>query len=361
MLKRIRWTFLPTLAATLGLVAASPAAIAQQTKSVSLPLLECPFGCGPTAGDTVLMNQMILAHAKVTLIPQETPGYIYNVRAMGQDKSKWPHTVFSTEDTLLQLAMKWGGTPVLKSVLPERVNVKFKLLYGEMYWPIGKFFVTFDPSIKTIADLKGKRVGIGLVTQSDWGLYPPLLLNYGYGINSKNTKIYHLSPAVLTQQLINGTIDAAVTVFGMQPEMKDWLVGTPLRQLAASGKPLHYIGVDKAALEKLNKKFGTTFLYAEIPAGTLPGQKEAFATGVNRGFKAVGPGFPPDLAYDIVMTVAKLGEKMSKLNALWKVWSPNLMISGLSDENVNPGAKRAYEELGWWDKRKQYPPMTYPQ
>jgi len=27
---------------------------------------------------------------------------------------------------------------------------------------------------------------------------------------------------------------------------------------------------------------------------------------------------------------------------------------------VHPGAKRAYVELGWWDKVKNYPPVTYP-
>jgi hypothetical protein len=27
---------------------------------------------------------------------------------------------------------------------------------------------------------------------------------------------------------------------------------------------------------------------------------------------------------------------------------------------VHPGAKKAYVELGWWDKTKNYQPMTYP-
>jgi hypothetical protein len=36
------------------------------------------------------------------------------------------------------------------------------------------------------------------------------------------------------------------------------------------------------------------------------------------------------------------------------------MVAGLSDENVRPGAKKAYVELGWWDKAKNFPPMTYP-
>jgi ABC-type nitrate/sulfonate/bicarbonate transport system substrate-binding protein len=54
--------------------------------------------------------------------------------------------------------MKWGGTPEMKEFLPEAVPIRFKLLYGEAWWAQGKFFVTFDPNISKIADLKGKQL-----------------------------------------------------------------------------------------------------------------------------------------------------------------------------------------------------------
>ena len=60
------------------------------------------------------------------------------------------------------------------------------------------------------------------------------------------------------------------------------------------------------------------------------------------------------------MNVAKLAPKLRDLHVLWKIWSPELMVAGLSDENVHPGAKRAFVELGWWDKTKNFPAMTYP-
>ena len=52
----------------------------------AVTLLLCPFGCGPLAGDTILMNQMIQAGTPVTLLPQETPGYMYNLREMANKK-----------------------------------------------------------------------------------------------------------------------------------------------------------------------------------------------------------------------------------------------------------------------------------
>jgi TRAP transporter TAXI family solute receptor len=329
-------------------------------KLTTVPVLLCPHGCGPVAGDTILMNQMIKADMPVELLPQETPGYMYNIRKM-LDESLWKTTAFSTEDFIIQLAYNWGGTPELKEFLPVKVPVRFKLLYGEAWWTQGRFFVTFDPKIKSIADLKGKRVDLGLRSQSDWGTSAYLLLKYGYGISSENTTIRFMTPGALTQQLIDGAADATVTAFGMEPTRSNWLIPAPLRQLEASGKPLRYLGVDKAVIDKVNKKFGMSWLYETIPAGTLPGQKEAFGVAAVRCYKAVAPGFPEDVSYQLVMEVAKLGPEMKKLNALWSIWSPDLMVAGLSDENVDPGANRAYQELGWWDLTKKYEKVPLPQ
>jgi TRAP transporter TAXI family solute receptor len=343
------------LALAAGL-AATPAAA--QGK-ISVPLLLCPAGCGPTEGDTILMIQMIKEGSPVTLLPQETPGYMYNIREMGQERN-WKRFVFGTEDVLIQLAMKWGGTPEVKEFVPERVPIRFKLLYGETWWAQGKFFVTFDPRIKTPADFKGKRISLGLRSQSDWGVFPRLILEHAYGITPENADIRHLTPAALTQQLIDGSTDVAVTVFGMEPNMKEWMIGGPLRQLEASGKPLRYLGVDKGAIDRVNNKFGTTFIHTVIPAGTLPKQAEPLPVGLVRGYKAAHPDFPDEAAYQIVMSVAKLAPKLRDLHILWKIWSPELMLAGLSDENVHPGAKKAYVELGWWDKTRNFPAMTYP-
>ncbi|HEX5539787.1 MAG TPA: TAXI family TRAP transporter solute-binding subunit, partial [Methylophilaceae bacterium] len=168
------------------------------------------------------------------------------------------------------------------------------------------------------------------------------------------------TPGALTQQLIDGAADVTISVFGMEPTKTHWLIPGPLRQLEASGKQLHYIGVDKAAVDKVNKKFGMSWLYETVPAGTLPMQRKSFSAAVVRGYKATAPGFPDKVAYELVKQVAKLGPVMKKLSPLWSIWSPDLMVAGLSDENVNPGAKRAYEELGWWDLTKKYKKVPLP-
>jgi TRAP transporter TAXI family solute receptor len=351
----------------LALVAATAAVTALLGAGISravdpLPVLLCPFGCGPTEGDTILMNQMMTSGSKVALLPQETPGYMYNILEMSNE-SKWKRFLFSTEDTIIQLAYN-GGSPELKEFIPKPVKIPFKLLYGEAWWGQGKFFGTFDCSLKSIADLKGKRISLGLRGQSDWGVFSRLFLEHAYGITPQNADIRHMTPGQLTQQLIDGVTDAAVVPIGAEPNFKSWIIPGPVRQLEAaskaSGKKICYLGVTKEDVDKVNKKFGTTFLHATLPPNTLPGQDQPLQVGFVRGFKAAHPDFPEDKVYELVKAVATIGPKMKELHALWKIWSPELMLHGLSEENVHPGALRAYKELGLWDKHKNFPPVTYP-
>lgn len=347
-------------AAVGGIASIATLAAPTLTKAAdAIPVLLCPFGCGPIAGDTILMNQMVKESAPVMLLPQETPGYMYNIREMGRNENKWESSIFATEDVLIQLAYA-GGTGLVKEFLPEKITIPWKLLYGEAWWGQGKFLATFDCSLKTMADLKGKRISLGLRGQSDWGVFPRLLLETIHGVTQDNTDIRHMTPGQLTQQLIDGATDAAVTPIGAEPSLTNFIIPGPVRQLEATGKKICYIGSTEEDIEKLNEAYDATWIHVTLPAGTLPSQDEPLGIGVNRAFKAAHETFDEERAYNLVMTVAGLGPEMKELHALWRIWSPELMTCGLSDENTHAGAIRAYKELGWWDKREACKPMTYP-
>ena len=84
-------------------------------------------------------------------------------------------------------------------------------------------------------------------------------------------------------------------------------------------------------------------------------------SGFNRGYKAAHPDFPEDLAYQFVMGMHKHAPSMRNVSKLFAMMTDNMMVDGLTDENTHPGAIRAFKELGLWDKRKKYIPVTYPQ
>jgi TRAP transporter TAXI family solute receptor len=345
------------IAATLLLAFAGTGAQAQDKPTV-VPILSCPFGCGVVTGNTIFGTVMAKGGESLMVAAQETPGYMYNVREMANEK-RWKTTVFGTEDVIIQLAIQ-GGTPELKEFLPEQIPIKFKLLHGEAYWAQGKFFVTTDPNIETIADMKGKRVSLGLRGQSDWGVYPRLILEHAYGITPENTDIRHLTPGTLTQQLIDGTTDVAVTGFGTEPKQNFHLITGPLRMLEASGKKIYYIPMEQWAIDKVNAKFGTTFVTKMVTAGTMPGQDKDLLIGFVRGYKAVHQDFPEDVAYRFVKAVYKYSEEMKGLHALWGMLTPEMMVDGLTEENAHPGAIRAFKEIGIWDMAEETIPVTYP-
>jgi len=160
--------------------------------------------------------------------------------------------------------------------------------------------------------------------------------------------------------LIDGTTDVTVTGYGTDPDQKFGLLTGPLRKLQASGKKLYYIPMDKWAIDKINKKFSTTFVGLNLKAGTLPGQTKDFISGFNRGYKAAHPDFPEDLAYQFVMGMHKHGPHMRKVSKLFAMQTDNMMVDGLTEENAHPGAIRAFKELGLWENRKKYIPVTYP-
>ena len=335
-----------------------PVNAAAADKPTTVPVLAAPFNAGPLAGDTILMNRMIQGRHPVVLLPQETPGYIYNIREMKNPKN-WDTTIFNTEDTIIQLAFH-GGSDELKEFLPEQINIRFKLLYCEAWWGGGKVFITYDRNVTSLSQLRGKQVSIGLRSQSDWGVYPRLFLQHGYRVTPENTDIRHLTPVALSQQLIDGVTDVAAGSFGTEPGRNQWLIQQVVRKIEAAGRKMHYLGIERNIVEKLNGRFGTTWMPIELPAGTLPHQDKPLPSAINRGYKASHPDFPEELAYQVIMAVAELGPEMKKYHAIWKLWSPQLMLSGLTEENVHPGALRAYKELDWWDGRNREFPVTYP-
>lgn len=345
--------FFALLAATVPAKSQSPAGA-----PALVTLLSCPLGCGLLEGNTMFSNLLARKGENLSIAAQETPGFIYNIREMA-DSKHWKRSIFGTDDWLIQLAPQ-GGKPAIKEFLPDPVPIRFKLLHGDAYWPQGKFFVTTNPNIKTLADAKGKRISLGLRGQSNWGTAPRLLLEIGYGITPKNSDIRHMTPSQITQQLIDGATDVIVTGFGTEPSGKRNLIPGPLRQLEASGRKIYYLAADEAAIQRVNKALGLTWIMIKVPAGTLPQQDKDMNVGASRGYKAAHADLPDDVAYRWVMLTHKYMEEMGKVDGLFGLLSSELMVDGLTEENTHPGAIRAFRELGIWDRRLKSTPVTYP-
>ena len=331
---------------------------AQQTVKI-VSLLHSPIGAGGLEGFVVLGNIIAKENSLLVLQIQETPGYLYNIREMAKNKNRWKNTVFATEDTIIQFSFA-GNRPELKEFYPEEIKIKWKLLFGWAWATHGGWFVTFDPKIKTPADFKGKRVGLGLRTQSDWGADARILLETGYGITAKNCNLRHMSPNAAIEAMIDGKLDVAAAGMVTEATGKIIVPAGAMLLMQASGRKIHYISIDKNVVDKVNKKYESSYMTFNIPKGKFKDQEEDILTVADRVYIASHPDFPEELAYETVKMVFKLREKAGAVHPLWKLANDETMIHGLTEENVHPGALRALKEAGIWEMAKKYPPMLYP-
>lgn len=328
--------------------------------AADVDVLVCPEGCGILLTDLYMEKAIGEVDPDLNLRPQATGGYLYNLIEMGRNPERWKNTIFAVNDDTLSFGPLGGKHPFTRFI-PDPVNEAFRLLYGFYWGTTGHYFITLNPNLKRFSDLKGKKLGVGLITQSDWGMNPTLDLEYGYGITAENTEISYLGPAKLANPFLNGELDAIVAALGTGPGFKDWLPSNIFRDLKRSGKKLHYIGHDPGMADKINGQLNTAYIVVDIPPGTVPGQTETIHAIADRDFKACHESFPEELAYKIVKAVAKLGPKMKLSVGVWQTWTPEMMVAGLTEKNAHPGAIRAYKELGWWGIRKNFKPAILPE
>lgn len=324
-----------------------------------MTVLECPMGCGAIEGYTILGSFAAKEQMSFALQVQETPGYLYNVRELAKNKNRWKNTAIGTEDTVLQLFYH-GGKEELKEFYPEAIKIPWKFLYGETWWTQGMWFVTLDPNIKTPADMKGKRIGLGLRTQSDWGADARIFLETAYGITPKNADIRHLGPVAASEAMLDGKVDVVTMGMGTDALHKNWMVAAPMRNLEASGRKVNFVGISREAIDKVNRRYGTTYLGVTVPKGTLKDQDKEFLAGVDRGYIGVHPEFAEDMAYEFTKMMLKLRGKMGEVHPQWKTMIDETIVHGLTEENTHPGSVKALKEAGIWELSKKFPPVIYP-
>jgi len=318
------------------------------------------MGCGSLEGNQMLGNMLAKKKVPFNLNSQETPGYIYNLIEMANNQSLWKNTIFSTEDDVVPIAGHGGETDIDK-FFPKPITTKWKILYGEGMCTAGHSFQTLDPNIKTMGDVKGKRIGLGVRKQSCWGMNAAINLMTGYGITPQNSKIYYLGPNKATEELLSGKVDVIMNGFITNYNQTKFNLSGIATKLDASGRKIYYIPMNPQVYEKINDMYGAFTLSILVPAGTMPKQTHALVTGADRVFNVAHLSFPEELAYELVKAVATIGPGLQTSHAYWTCVTPKDMVNGLSEENTHPGAIKAFKELGLWETRKMFKPTEIEQ
>ena len=193
--------------------------------------------------------------------------------------------------------------------------------------------VTCDPSIKTIADLKGKVVCVGDVGSGTYFNAVDILAAYDMTIDDVDAK--YESFGASTESLKDGKIDAAFTT-----------AGAPTNSIVdlATAKTVYLVSIDDAHMSKLLADCPWYAAYT-IPAGTYKGFDSDATTVTVKATLVCRADLPDDVAYTIVSTIFSNTADIAALHAKGAELSLEFATDGIAVPFA-AGAAKFYAEKG---------------
>ena len=258
-------------------------------------------------------------------VAQATEGSVENLRmiAAGQiesgiaqsDIAGWAYTgagIFTAEGPMRELR-------AIANLFPENVQI----------------VVRGDSPIRTLADLKGRRISLG---QNGSGtLADARVILAAAGLTEEEMSAEYLRPGVAATQMKEGTLDGLFLIGGAPVPI--------IRELAAA-TPIRLVSIDDTVLARIEEN-SSSYRRSVIPAGTYPGIDEDIPSIGFNALWIVSAGQSDDLIYAI--TKALWSDASQRLfethNPIGKQVRLAEALQGLTVP-LHPGARRFYYEAG---------------
>ena len=206
-------------------------------------------------------------------------------------------------------------------------------------WPnVCQIVTTADSGIKTFADLKGKKVGVGAPNS---GVEINARMMYeANGMTYADSKVDYLSYGEAIDQMKNGQCDAAFVTSG--------LGNATIRELGTT-KTVVFVPVEGEAMKKLTAKY-PYYVEWTIPKETYGTEKDTQTVAV-MNVMLVAKSLPDDVVYDLMTGIySKQGlETIGAAHATAKreITMANALrgIRGTKMQ-LHPGAAKFYADKG---------------
>ena len=193
-------------------------------------------------------------------------------------------------------------------------------------------FVTLDGSgIKTIADLKGKKVAVGAAGSGAEANARQIL--EAYGITYDDIDEQYLSFGEGASALKDGNVDAAFLTAGFP---------TAAVQDISSQNKIRLLPVDPAKADELIAKY-PFYTKTTIPAGTYQGFDEDVQTISVMAMLVVNDKVDEKLGYSITKAIFSNLDRIQAAHAVGKMISKENAEKGMSLD-MNGGAKKFFDE-----------------
>lgn len=258
-------------------------------------------------------------------VTQATQGSVENLRmiAAGQIESGIAQSDIAS--------WAYAGTGIFAAAGPLKNLRAIASLFPESL----QLVVRDDSAIRTLADLRGKRISLGQPASGT--LADARVVLAAAGLTEKDMMAEYLRPGVAAANVKDGTLDGFFIIGGVPvPAIRDLAAETPVR----------LIPVEDGVLAKMRER-STSYRRSVIPSGTYWGiTMETPSIGFD-ALWIVSADAPDDLIYAI--TKALWNDATQRLlegrDPLGKQVRLEDALDGLSIP-LHPGAKRFYREAG---------------
>ena len=187
-------------------------------------------------------------------------------------------------------------------------------------------------NIKSIADLKGKRVSVGAAGSGVEANARQIL--EAAGLSYDDIKVQYLSFAESASNLKDGNIDAAFNTAGAPT--------AAIQDLAAS-KKIVLVPVDGAVADALMAKWAF-YTKTTIPAGTYQGVDADVTTVSVKSMLAVSAKLDDKVVYDMLKTMFANGDRLAASHKKGADIKIETATAGMSIP-LHPGAVKFYKEF----------------
>ena len=309
-------------ALVLGAVLATGAALAQQ--------MNIAIATGGTGG-----VYYPIGGGMANVLSKHLPGVQATARVTGGSVANLQ--LIHTGQTDVALSMVDAALDALKGEQKFK-GTKVDVRTLMVLYPNRMHVVTVDGrGIKTMADLKGKRVSTGSPGSATEVMAFRAIEAAGLD-RDKDLQRERLGVAESTNAVKDGKIDAYFWVGGLPTSAVTDLGATPGTKLVL---------IDTADLVgKMNAKYGNLYSTGVIPAKTYPGQDKDNKVSVVQNILVANAKMTDKVAYDIVKTIMEYKPELVLVHGEAK----NFEIANQTKDNTpipwHPGAAKYFKEKG---------------
>lgn len=197
----------------------------------------------------------------------------------------------------------------------------------------GHFVVRADSPIQSVADLRGRSIGVGAAGSSNAQAAIEWLTTYG--IDESDVSLQYISTSATVDALRDNTIDAGFQLSGVPSS--GW-------QALASDHPIRFLSISDEMMAALNERL--PFYAAEIiPAGTYEGQTEDVQTIGVKVILITRDDVPAIQAYEMARALTEYNDELTAAHPNGAAWD-GTFAADAGFVPFHPGATAYFEKAG---------------